>query len=138
MFGKKPATLGVHKGQLAPCPKSPNCVSTYADNPKQHMPPIPLAEPAEQALAKLQLIIRDMPNSRIVSVTDNYLHAEFATSLFRFVDDVEFLIDEEKKAIHFRSASRVGYSDFGVNRRRMTEICEKFAGASADARETDR
>ena len=51
-----------------------------------------------------------------------YLHYEFTSLLLRFVDDVEFLFDEATKTVHFRSASRTGYSDLGVNRRRMEQM----------------
>ena len=53
---------------------------------------------------------------------ESYLHYEFTSLLLRFVDDVEFLFDDETKTVHFRSASRTGYGDFGVNRKRMEEI----------------
>ena len=68
-----------------------------------------------------------MPRTKIVTVDDNYLYAEFRSALFRFVDDVEFLIDPKERAIHFRSASRVGYSDLGVNRHRMEQIQKGFS-----------
>lgn len=63
----------------------------------------------------------------IVEATDDYVHAEFTTPFFRFVDDVEFLIDREGRRVHFRSASRVGRSDLGLNRRRMRGLCRRLA-----------
>jgi uncharacterized protein (DUF1499 family) len=68
----------------------------------------------------------DWPRTRILTVTDTYLHAECATLLFRFLDDVELLLDREAKVIHFRSSSRVGHGDLGVNRRRMEGIRRAF------------
>ena len=63
-----------------------------------------------------------MPRTKLVEEEDAYLHYEFTSLLLRFVDDVEFVLDDETKTIHFRSASRTGYGDFGVNRQRMEEI----------------
>ena len=61
--------------------------------------------------------------------TDEFLHIEFTSKIFRFVDDVEFYFDEPG-VIHFRSASRIGHSDMGVNRDRMEEIERLFIQAS--------
>ena len=76
----------------------------------------------QQAMERLKKIVADMPRAKIVAAGNEYLCAEFTSRLFRFVDDVEFLIDPAERVIHFRSASRVGYSDLGANRRRMEEI----------------
>jgi uncharacterized protein (DUF1499 family) len=126
-FSRRPSQLGVVQGRLADCPRSPNCVSTQADNDDQRMEPIPFSGPPGEARQRLQTLIRQMPRTRIVTSEDQYLHAEFRSALFRFVDDVEFLIDPEAQVIHFRSASRVGYSDLGVNRRRMERIRQEYA-----------
>jgi len=69
-----------------------------------------------------------MPRTRIVKEEGGYLHAEVRSFLFRFVDDIEFLIDTEQSLIHVRSASRTGHSDFGVNRRRVEHVRKAFAG----------
>jgi uncharacterized protein (DUF1499 family) len=110
--GVRPNNLGIKNGELAPCPSSPNCVSTKAQDTKHAIEPIP--------------IIRSMPRISIVKTTDDYLQVEFASAVFRFVDDVEFYLDNTDKTIQFRSASRLGYSDFGVNRKRMEEISRRF------------
>jgi uncharacterized protein (DUF1499 family) len=70
----------------------------------------------------LKAAIATLPRTKLVEEGDRYLHYEFTSLLFRFVDDVEFLFDDETKTVHFRSASRTGYGDFGVNRRRMEQI----------------
>ncbi len=67
-------------------------------------------------------MIGSLPRTRLVEEDESYLHYEFTSLLLRFVDDVEFLFDDETKTIHFRSASRTGYSDLGVNRRRMEQV----------------
>lgn len=72
--------------------------------------------------------ILSLPRTKLVEEDETYLHYEFTSLLLRFVDDVEFLFADETKTIHFRSASRTGHSDFGVNRRRMEEIRKLVEG----------
>ena len=81
-----------------------------------------------EAQEKLLTIIRSMKRTKIISIENDYLHAECTSAIFRYVDDVEFYFDDEQKLIHFRSSSRLGYYDVGVNRRRMGKIWEKFLG----------
>jgi uncharacterized protein (DUF1499 family) len=81
---------------------------------------------AADARQRLLDIIEEMPRTRLVEAAPTYIYAEFRTPTFRFVDDVEFYIDEDANVIHFRSASRLGYSDMGLNRRRMEEISRAF------------
>jgi uncharacterized protein (DUF1499 family) len=85
---------------------------------------------ASQAL--VLAIIRAMPRATLVTVEDHYLHVEFRSRLFGFVDDVEFAFDDDMAAIHFRSASRTGYSDLGVNRKRMNNIAEAYRRAARE------
>jgi uncharacterized protein (DUF1499 family) len=89
--------------------------------------PIPYRGSSEAALARLAAIVESMPRGRIVERGPASMHAEFRTLIFRFVDDVLFEVDEGKKTIEFRSASRVGRNDLGVNRRRMEAIRALFA-----------
>ena len=111
---------------LAPCPDSPNCVSTKSKDPGRAMPPLPYLNSAEESMERLMAIVREMKRATIVSATPSYLHVELRSALFRFIDDVEFLLDDSARLIHFRSASRTGYYDFGVNRRRMKEISKGY------------
>ena len=122
----RPTNLGVKDGKLAPCPASPNCVSTQAEDADHRMEPIRFTGDAKDAKTKLQQALGALPRTTIVTETDDYLHAEGTSLLFRFVDDVEFWIDAPNQVIHFRSASRVGKSDFGVNRARMETIRKAF------------
>jgi uncharacterized protein (DUF1499 family) len=129
-LSKPPENLGVENGRLAACPGSPNCVSTQADDESHRMDPIAFTGTAVSARARLKQAILSLPRSKIVEESDTYLHVEFTTAVMRFVDDAEFLIDAENQQIHFRSAARVGYSDFGANRKRMNAIRLAFeAGA---------
>ena len=108
--------------KLKPCPKSPNCVCTQEDNSRKKMEPIYFTSDAEQAATKLEKLIASYDYAVLVKQEPNYYHYEFVTKLGKFIDDVEFLIDPTAKLIHFRSASRVGYGDFGKNKRRMKKI----------------
>jgi uncharacterized protein (DUF1499 family) len=63
---------------------------------------------------------------RIVERDAESGRAEFTSRAFGFVDDVEWVIDAVEQRIDFRSASRVGYSDLGVNRRRMHKLTDRL------------
>lgn len=119
---KVPQNLGVKDGKLAPCPTSPNCVSSQAEDEQHFVTPLSLTETPAEAMDRIASILMEAPRVSIITRTDNYLHAEFRSALFRFVDDVEVFIDEAEGAIHFRSASRTGHSDFGVNRKRIEAL----------------
>jgi len=118
----RPTNLGVTNGKLAPCPDSPNCVSTQADDVVHRIEPLTFQGSAADAIQRLKSIIARQPRMKIVAESGNYLHVEATSLLFRFVDDVEFYVDETAGVIHFRSASRVGYSDLGANRARMEKL----------------
>ena len=125
--GNRPANLGVHQGKLSQCPKSPNCVSSQSIDKAHYIEPLRYEGSLENAKDKLLSVIRAMKRARVVTMRDDYIHAEFVSALFRFVDDAEFLFDEKKKMIHIRSAARIGYWDLGVNRKRMERIRVKFS-----------
>ena len=120
--GTKPAGLGVKDGRFAPCPSTPNCVSSQSIDPEHAVAPLRFTTSPDQAMARLKKIITGMTRAKIVEERGSYLHAEFTSLIFRFVDDVEFYMDADTKLIQIRSASRVGRSDFGVNRKRVDEI----------------
>lgn len=121
----RPDDLGVTDGLLKACPNTPNCVSTQAPADDLHYME-PLAFDGDLAAAQEAILstIRAMPRTRIVTVEDDYIYAEFRTALMGYVDDVEFYLDAENGLIHFRSASRLGMGDMGANRSRMNEISE--------------
>jgi uncharacterized protein (DUF1499 family) len=124
--GPRPAAPGVRDGRLAPCPSSPNCVSSQAGDDAHRVAPLPFTGTAGAAIGRLTAIVRSLPRASVVTTTGTYLHAEFRSAVFRFVDDVEFLADEPAGVIHVRSASRVGFSDLGVNRRRIEAIRSRW------------
>jgi len=111
---------------LAPCPGTPNCVSTQTSDPNKQMAPIPFAGDLDTARTRLLALLSREPRVEVVETRVNYVHAVFTTRLLRFKDDVEFAFDAKAGLIHFRSASRVGRSDLGVNRRRMEHLTQTF------------
>ncbi len=116
---------GVVNGRLAKAyPAKPNNVTSYEAGAYPKMEPIPYSGDRATAKTKLLNIINAMPRTKIVKNDGDYIHATFTSRIFRFVDDVEFLFEDN--AIQFRSASRTGYSDLGANQKRMEEIQEKF------------
>jgi uncharacterized protein (DUF1499 family) len=108
--------------QLAPCPSSPNCVSTLAPDKDHAIAPFRYPKSRAEAKEALKEVIHSLPRMQLVEEDETYLHYEATSLLLRFVDDVEFLFDDEAKTIHFRSASRNGYGDMGVNRKRMEQV----------------
>ena len=126
--GKRPTNLGVKDGKLAPCPNSPNCVcsQTPQTDSQHYIQPLSYNSTTPEAIAKLKDVIQGMSRAKLISETSTYLYAEFTSQLMGYVDDVEFWIDERAKVIHVRSASRLGKSDLGVNRKRVEEIRRQF------------
>ncbi|PJF22641.1 MAG: DUF1499 domain-containing protein [Phototrophicales bacterium] len=124
----RPDNLGVSaNGQLAPCPSSPNCVSTQATDKLHAIEPIAYGDlSTAQAREIILNILNNMERTEIITQRADYIHAEVRSALWRFVDDVEFYFDEDAGMIHFRSASRLGRGDMGVNRRRMEHIRSEF------------
>lgn len=123
--GKNPG-IGIINGRLAPCPNSPNCVSSSATDTSHHVDPLTYSGTREGARKTILAILNSMDRVRVVEATDDYIHAEFRSKIFRFVDDVEFFFPKGSSIIELRSASRVGYSDLGVNRKRVKEIRKLF------------
>lgn len=108
------------------CPDSPNCVSSRATDSDHFIEPFKFSDNPSVALSRLKQALLNEKRVTIVKEQDDYLHAEVRSLIFRFVDDVEFRLYPDQKLIHLRSASRVGYSDFGVNRQRINRIRQNF------------
>ncbi|MBD3420459.1 MAG: DUF1499 domain-containing protein [Chitinivibrionales bacterium] len=124
--GTRPAVVGNGYGKLAVCPPTPNCVSTLAADSTHKIAPYPYEGSPKAAMRTLAKIIESRERTEIIAQTDLYLYAEFTSKIWRFVDDVEFYADDSLKVIHFRSASRLGKSDMGVNRARMEHLRVQF------------
>ncbi|WP_455204357.1 DUF1499 domain-containing protein [Kaarinaea lacus] len=112
---------------IKPCPNKPNCVSSIDENSSHYIEPLSFSGDLDSAKISLLRAINALPRTKIIRENDNYLHVTFTSALFRFVDDVEFYFDEDRKIIHLRSASRAGYYDFGANRRRIEAIRTKYS-----------
>ncbi|MHC5212462.1 MAG: DUF1499 domain-containing protein [Planctomycetota bacterium] len=123
--------MGLVDGRLAPCPDRPNCVSSQTDDAARRVEPLHFEGPPEDAWQRLMTTLRAMPRTQIVQEQDGYAHAEVTTALLRFIDDLEFLLDARAGVIHVRSASRVGYSDMGTNRRRIEALRAAWEAAGA-------
>ena len=119
---QKPDNLGVKDGKLALCPETPNCVSSQATDEAHRMEPLRCTDAPGMAWARLVRLLSGMSRTHVADAGVDYMHVEFSSAIFRFVDDVEFWMDEENQVIHFRSASRVGRGDLGANRARMEQI----------------
>jgi uncharacterized protein (DUF1499 family) len=124
--GRRPNNLGISNGKLAPCPNSPNCVSSQSTDATHKIAPLTFTSTPEEAIANLKEIIQSLPRTRIISESQDYLYAEFKSALLGFVDDVEFYLDRNVNVIQVRSASRLGQSDLGVNRQRIETIRGKL------------
>ncbi|TGL37793.1 DUF1499 domain-containing protein [Leptospira perdikensis] len=122
--GTRPSYLGVKSERLADCPATPNCISSFAEpTDKEHYrAAVPYKKNLKDAFAILKLKLEQSPRTKIIQENPNYIYTEFTSRLMRYVDDVEFYFDEKNKLLHFRSASRLGKSDLGVNRSRIEFI----------------
>lgn len=107
-------------GNLRPCPDRPNCL-----NSQQHgdrfVAPLEITGEITAVWSAVERIVINM-GGKIEAFDDSYLWATFRTPLFRFVDDLELLLDKEENVIHIRSGSRIGYSDLGVNSKRVEKL----------------
>jgi len=125
--GDRPTNLGVRNGILAACPSSPNCVSSQAVDNRHRIAPITFNDEPDRAFARLRQVLAARNDTTVISEQPGYLRVELRTMLF--VDDGEFYLDRERRVIEVRSASRLGYSDLGKNRRRLEEIRSKLVSA---------
>lgn len=120
--GKRPPHLGGEASRLAPCPSSPNCVSSDALDSTHSIAPFALVIPSREAWLAVRGSVESLPRTKIISETSDYLHAECTSAVFGFVDDLELQLRAAEGIIAVRSASRLGYSDLGVNRRRIEDL----------------
>lgn len=126
--GTPPSNLGVSRdGRLAPCSASPNCVSSQATDKRHAIDPIAFTGSPKKAMSTLRSILNEMPRTAIIRQSKDYIQAECASRLLGFTDDMEFYCEAARKVIHVRSASRLGYSDLGVNRKRIEAIRKAFS-----------
>ncbi len=132
--GTPPGDLGVHAGKLKQPSETANSVSSqalqwagHAQREQAHIAPLAVRGDASTTMARLQALLQAEPGVTIVDSRSDYLYVRFETRFMKFVDDVEFWFDAGSGVIQVRSASRLGRSDFGVNRRRIEDLREKLA-----------
>lgn len=116
--------LGLSDSKLEPCPSSPNCISSGDRDSGHKIAPFQLVKPANEVWLMVQELVSELPRTRIIKATEDYLHAECRSFLFGFVDDLELHLRPAAGIIAIRSAARSGYADFGVNRRRIESLRE--------------
>jgi uncharacterized protein (DUF1499 family) len=120
------ATVRELPGADMSCPSAPKCVSSEASDPRHHIEPFGFQDPPLEAMQRLKEAVLTEKRVTIIEERPEYLHAEVRSLIFRFVDDVEFTLQPEQGLIQVRSSARVGYTDFGVNRRRVERIRQIF------------
>ena len=125
-----PTTLGVKEGALAPLPDSPNAVSSQTDQADKRVEPFPYSGTLDQTKALVKKAAADFGGARILTEEPDYLHMVFTVPFIPFKDDVEFFFSERDRVVHYRSASRVGYSDLGVNRKRYERLRNLYGQAA--------
>ena len=120
--GNTPTNLGVDNGTLKSCPESPNCVVSQTSDEEHYIEPLKYEIDRDQAYDIFLKILSVVPDTEVTEKNDSYIRTESTSKLMGFVDDAEFYFPEDEKVIHWRSASRLGESDLGVNRRRLEQI----------------
>lgn len=126
--GRRPAGTGAPGGRFAPPPRTPNCVSSQCDpaDAGHYIAPLAFGASPGEAWNRLVVTVKAMERVNVVAERPGYLHAECSSRLLGFVDDLECLLDAPSGVIHVRSASRLGSSDFGVNRKRVEALRARF------------
>lgn len=125
----KAPKLGVEQERLAMCPSKPNCVNSQAEDEAHYISPLMAKGSSEKIKNDILRVINDISEAKIITADDHYIRVEFTSRLLRFVDDVEFYFPEtslEDTKVHIRSASRVGHSDLGANKKRVENIRREF------------
>jgi uncharacterized protein (DUF1499 family) len=121
-----PKSLGVNNGKLAKMPNKPNAVSSQTDEKDKKVEALEFRENLNTSKGKVISAIESYGDAKIIKNENNYIYAVFTTGKMKYHDDVEFYFDENEKRIHFRSASRIGYSDMGLNRERYNKLKEVY------------
>ena len=120
--GTRPAQVGIQQAGLAACPSSPNCVSSDSSDSAHRVAPFVLNSPPAKAWKTVRAVVAALPDTQVVAASASRLHAESTSEIFGFVDDLELQPRPSQGLIAVRSASRLGYGDMGVNRRRVEEL----------------
>lgn len=126
LSGQRPNNLGVNNNSLSECPDSPNCVSSSTSSDSHFIEPFTLSKTPATDFQNLKNILQKQLGFTLITADENYIHVECKSRILGFVDDLEFFWDAESNVCHVRSASRLGYSDLGVNRKRVEQLRKLF------------
>lgn len=136
--GSQPIDLGVSGQRLKPPSLRKNSVSSQSSLYPNHaqlkyadIDPLALKNnKINDSMQHLLKVLKDMPNIKIIEEKPDYIYAQARSKIFRYIDDVEFWANPEKRVIDVRSASRLGTDDYGVNRQRIEDIRAKYNAAN--------
>lgn len=129
--GAPPAPTAGDGTLLAPCPSSPNCVSSEATTEQHGIAPLSFEGDAKAAWARARAAVLSLPRTRLVVDEPGYLRAECTTAIMRYVDDLELHLQPDAGRIDVRSASRVGYGDMDANRERVEAVRAAYLAAGS-------
>jgi uncharacterized protein (DUF1499 family) len=121
-----PKNLGVNNGKLSKMPNKPNAVSSQTNEKDKQIEAMEFKVNLAASKERIIKAIETYGNAKIITNENNYIYAVFTTGKMKYHDDVEFYFDESEKLIHVRSASRIGYSDMGLNRERYNKLREIY------------
>lgn len=120
-----PSYIGVEEGKLAPMPSTPNAVSSQTDDSEKRVESISFDD-ADKAKKRVMAVLNKMTGNEVITDEGDYMHVVFTTPTMKFHDDVELYFDTENGVLHYRSQSRTGYSDKGLNRARYNEFVSLY------------
>lgn len=123
---KIPSDLGAENGTLSSVPRSPNAVSSQSDDPEKKVNPFPYKNSTVETKQAVLNVLEKYGKIKIITNNKNYIHAVSKSGVMRYKDDLEFYFDEKLQVVHFRSASRIGYSDMGLNRKRYNILFDLY------------
>jgi uncharacterized protein (DUF1499 family) len=126
--GSRPDGLGIQaNGLLQVAPVTPNAVNSQAKaNSLAAIAPIHVVGESEAFFSRLKTVVASQPGAKLIKSTPDYVYAEFTSPLMGFVDDVEFQLNVKTNVVDVRSASRLGLSDLGANRKRIEALREQL------------
>ena len=113
-----PTNLGMTNGSFARLPRTPNAISSQTSDLRKKVDPFPFNQNLTESKNSLKIILATFKGMDILHESKNYIHAVSTSATMHFHDDIEFFFDERSKVVHFRSASRIGYSDMNANKKR--------------------
>lgn len=122
-------TLGHNQGRLKPLSSKPNAVSTQAEDVAKRVAPWPFKADQEKTMSAILAAVKGYGGAEVISQEADYLYVVFTTEQMKFHDDAEFYLDADAREVHFRSASRAGYSDRGLNRQRHERLTALYKEA---------